>query len=207
MFDDEAMPGSSHAAKVQIEKRVMELGVSWTILRPTYFMENFEGHLGGLAWSIFSAGMSPTSALHLIAVDNIGRAAAGVFQNPEPFRSQVLVLQGDMLTSSKQDEAYHRVKGRSLSSVPIWVAREILAINVHLQEMINMFDKTSVVIAEGKVPELRGQLDLGRQAIMLDGSKPMTFEEWILTSMHVRVREDNAGWNKVSVFSLFTGRH
>ncbi|KAK1231901.1 hypothetical protein PQX77_004969 [Marasmius sp. AFHP31] len=207
MFDDEAKPGSSHAAKVQIEKRVKELGVPWTILRPTYFMENFEGHLGGLAWSIFSAGMNATSALHLIAVDDIGRAAAGVFQNPETFLSQVLVLQGDKLTSSKQDGVYRRVTGRSLSSVPVWVARGILAINAHLQEMINMFDKTSVVAAEGKVPEIRGQLDLGCQAIMLGGSKPLTFEEWIITSMQVQVREKNAGWNKVSMFSLLTGRH
>ncbi|KAJ8078266.1 hypothetical protein AAF712_002874 [Marasmius tenuissimus] len=204
MFDEEAPPGSTHAAKVKIERRIKELGLPWTILRPTRFMENFQGQMGGLGWSIFSVGLKPTTTLHLIAADDIGHTAAGVFQNPDMFKSQVLVLRGDDLTSPEQFDIYRKAVGRNISSIPNFVARGILRMNAHLQEMIELFEKTSAAVAEGKVPDFEGQLELARKAAALGGGKLTTFEEWAIASVH---QKNDEGWNKVSLLSLFTGRH
>ncbi|KAL0576966.1 hypothetical protein V5O48_005008 [Marasmius crinis-equi] len=206
MFDEEAIPGSTHAAKVKIERRIKELGLPWTILRPTRFMENFQGQLGGLGWSVFSVGLKPTTTLHLIAADDIGHAAAGVFQDPDQFKSKVLVLRGDDLTCPEQYQVYRKATGKKISSVPNLVARGILGMNAHLQEMIDLFEKTSAAVAEGKVPEFKVQLELARKAAALGGGKLTTFEEWSVTSVQ-NAKENDAGWNQVSLLSLFTGKH
>ncbi|KAG7098121.1 hypothetical protein E1B28_000093 [Marasmius oreades] len=202
IFDDKAEPGSSHIAKVRTERRIKELGLPWTILRPTRFMENFEGQMGGLAWSIFSVGLKPTTTLHLIAVKDIGKVAAGVIQNPEPFKSQVLVLRGDDLTCPKQAEIYKKATGKNISSVPSIVAKGILGMNKHLKEMIEFFERTSAAVADGSVPEFDSQLELTKKVC----PKLTTFEEWSIAVGKGKV-SSQPGWNKVSLVSLFTGRH
>ena len=118
------------------------------------------------------------------------------------FKSQVLVLRGDDLTCPAQYEIYRKAVGSNISSVPNIVAKGILRLNAHLQEMyvvflicrflttrflsdvpsfvvrMDLFEKTSAAVAEGKVPEFEGQLDMARKAAVLGGGKLRTFEEW-----------------------------
>ncbi|KAF9263788.1 NAD(P)-binding protein [Marasmius fiardii PR-910] len=202
IFDDETKNGSTHMAKVRVERRIKELGLPWTILRPTRFMENFEGSMGGLGWSIFSAGLKPTTTLHLIAVEDIGRAAAGVLQDPEPYNKQIMILRGDNLTCPQQAEIYKKATGKNISSVPKIVARGILRVNPHLREMIEFFENTSGAVADGKVPEFESQLELTKKVC----PKMTTFEDWSVAVAKGR-DSSSAGWNKVSLVSLFTGRH
>lgn len=83
------------------------------------------------------------------AVEDIGRVAAGVFevhqltaskkrtwlifilQNPDDYRSQTLVVVGDILTMQEQEATYRALTGQSLTSIPKFLARFIIAMNNH----------------------------------------------------------------------------
>ncbi|MFE9868608.1 NmrA family NAD(P)-binding protein [Streptomyces sp. NPDC005506] len=92
-----------YTAKAGIQDRVREAGFThWTLIKPGFFMENFrpsaaimfprgvEGGLVGL--------LKPATRLSLIAVDDIGTAAAAAIAAPERFDRIELELAGDLLT-------------------------------------------------------------------------------------------------------------
>lgn len=56
-----------------------------------------------------------------------------LLQTPETFKSQILVAVGDSLTISEQDIAYKEATGRSMGSIPRFLARFIITINEHVQ--------------------------------------------------------------------------
>ncbi|MFC8449032.1 NmrA family NAD(P)-binding protein [Kitasatospora sp. NPDC057223] len=92
-----------YAAKAGIQDRVREAGFAhWTLIKPGFFMENFQpsaqimfprGVEGGLV-----SLLKPATRLSLIAVDDIGTAAAAAVAEPERFDRVELELAGDFLT-------------------------------------------------------------------------------------------------------------
>lgn len=86
---DEQLAASPRAAKVKIERHVRSLGekgLRWTsvhltllflhdahilrnetsILRPSFFMENFDGTIGSVTATVLRCGLKPTTKLQLI---------------------------------------------------------------------------------------------------------------------------------------------
>ncbi|KAG5643310.1 hypothetical protein DXG03_001194 [Asterophora parasitica] len=56
-------------AKVRIERHIKDLGskgLPWTILRPGFFMENFDGTIGSITAGVLKAGLKPTTTVQLI---------------------------------------------------------------------------------------------------------------------------------------------
>ncbi len=108
-------------AKVAIEDRVRAAGFPhWTLLKPATFMENFlpsmaylfpRGIEGGLVGVI-----KPETRLSLVAVDDIGRAAAAALTDPERFDGVELDLASDLLTMTEIAEVLSRVLGTPLSA-------------------------------------------------------------------------------------------
>ncbi|MFC8083597.1 NmrA/HSCARG family protein [Streptomyces sp. NPDC057340] len=92
-----------YSAKAGIQDRVREAGFEhWTIVKPAYFMENLlpseaivfpRGVRGGLV-----SLLKPSTRLSLIAVDDIGAAAAAAVAEPERFHRVELELASDLLT-------------------------------------------------------------------------------------------------------------
>ncbi|MET7323161.1 NmrA family NAD(P)-binding protein [Streptomyces sp. NPDC005549] len=92
-----------YAAKAGIQDRVREAGFThWTIVKPSYFMENLlpseaivfpRGVQGGLV-----SLLKPSTRLSLVAVDDIGAAAAAAVAEPERFDRVELELASDLLT-------------------------------------------------------------------------------------------------------------
>ncbi|MEU0448806.1 NmrA family NAD(P)-binding protein [Streptomyces tendae] len=92
-----------YSAKAGIQDRVREAGFEhWTIVKPGYFMENLlpseaivfpRGVRGGLV-----SLLKPSTRLSLVAVDDIGAAAAAAVAEPERFDRVELELASDLLT-------------------------------------------------------------------------------------------------------------
>jgi uncharacterized protein YbjT (DUF2867 family) len=92
-----------YTTKAGIQDRVREAGFThWTLIKPGFFMENLlpseafllpRGVEGGLV-SI----LKPGTRLSLVAVDDIGKAAAAAIAAPERFDRVELELAGDYLT-------------------------------------------------------------------------------------------------------------
>lgn len=84
-------------SKCEVEEYVRESGLTYTILRPVSFMDNFEspGVRNSLEDGVLSLPLSPETTLQMICVDDIGEFAWGVFRNPGTFSGKEIDLAGD----------------------------------------------------------------------------------------------------------------
>ncbi|WP_167396417.1 NmrA/HSCARG family protein [Leptospira johnsonii] len=85
--------------KWEIEKYIHSLGIPFTILRPTGFMENLIHSRSGIPGGLLYETVSPDSRIHLISVEDIGVFAGLAFENPEKYSGRTIDLVGDSLTS------------------------------------------------------------------------------------------------------------
>lgn len=121
----------SMAAKAEIQDRLRDAGFPrWTLLKPGTFMENFlpsmaymfpRGVEGGLV-----SVLRPTTRLSLVAVDDVGVAAAAAVADPERFDRVELELASDYLSMDEIAGVLSRVLGTSLSA-PDMTEEEALA--------------------------------------------------------------------------------
>ncbi|WP_329429932.1 NmrA family NAD(P)-binding protein [Streptosporangium sp. NBC_01495] len=117
--------------KSGIQDRVREAGFPhWTILKPGWFMENFlpaaaylfpRGVEGGLV-----TVLRPQTRLSLVAVQDIGRAAAAAIAEPERFDRVELELAGDYLPMTEIAEVLSAALGTPLAA-PDLTEEEALA--------------------------------------------------------------------------------
>ncbi|THG92505.1 hypothetical protein EW145_g8694, partial [Phellinidium pouzarii] len=64
-FDDHLT--LDRAAKVAIERHIRSLdGLRWTILRPAFFMENFDGAVGRITATVLRVGMKEDTKIQLV---------------------------------------------------------------------------------------------------------------------------------------------
>ena len=111
----------SFDAKAAIQDRVRAAGFRhWTILKPGTFMENFlpsaaflfpRGVEGGLV-----SVLNPETRLSLVAVEDIGTAAAAALTAPERFDRVELELASDHLSMTEIAEVLSRALGAPLSA-------------------------------------------------------------------------------------------
>ncbi|MCF6471805.1 NAD-dependent epimerase/dehydratase family protein [Nonomuraea sp. MG754425] len=111
----------SLGAKSTIQDRVRAAGFTrWTILKPAFFMENFlpsmaflfpRGVEGGLV-----SVVKPGTRLSLVAVDDIGTAAAAAVADPDRFDRVELELASDHLPMTEIAGILSRALGVRLSA-------------------------------------------------------------------------------------------
>ncbi|WP_431899413.1 NmrA family NAD(P)-binding protein [Micromonospora chalcea] len=88
--------------KAGMQERVRAAGFDrWTLIKPGFFMENFLPDLAYLLPRGIAGGLAtvlrPQTHLSLVAVDDIGRAAAAAVADPDRFHRVELELAGDHL--------------------------------------------------------------------------------------------------------------
>ncbi|GCD93206.1 NmrA family NAD(P)-binding protein [Embleya hyalina] len=110
-----------YTAKAGIQDRVREAGFThWTLIKPGFFMENFRpsAHImfpRGLRGGLVSL-LKPATRLSLIAVDDIGTAAAAAIAAPERFDRVELELAGDFLAMTDIAAILSRALGTELTA-------------------------------------------------------------------------------------------
>ncbi|BCY10213.1 NmrA/HSCARG family protein [Actinoplanes sp. L3-i22] len=118
-------------AKAGVEEAVREAGFAlWTLVKPAFFMENFllsakylvpRGAAGGLA-----TVLKPATRLSLVAVEDIGAAAAAAIAEPQRFHGVELELAGDYLSMTEIAAVLSKALGVPLTA-PDMTEREALA--------------------------------------------------------------------------------
>lgn len=119
----------------------------------------------GLGEGAFTFFMRPDQAIQVIAVADIGRIAAGIFQDPERFGGKVLDIASDAITGEQLGDALSRAAGR-----PIAYSRfpdALLAENRFLGRLVELFD-------DGR---LAGSADIA--ALRETFGELQTFENWL----------------------------
>ncbi|WP_063001935.1 NmrA/HSCARG family protein [Nocardia mikamii] len=122
----------SLTAKATIQDALRAAGFPrWTLLKPGTFMENFlpsmrymfpRGVDGGLV-----SVLAPETRLSLVAVDDIGRAAAAAITEPERFDRVELELASDYLSMTEIAATLSRVLGIPLEAPNMTVAQAVAA--------------------------------------------------------------------------------
>ncbi len=106
-------------SKWQIEEYVRAIDLPATFLRPVFFMENFYWKRDQILNGTFESwSMKPDKALQMIAVDDIGKFAALIFENPQKYIGQGLEIAGDELTEPQMRDILAKVTNHAINLVP-----------------------------------------------------------------------------------------
>ncbi|WP_369215561.1 NmrA/HSCARG family protein [Streptomyces flavofungini] len=116
-----AMMEAPLGTKAAIQDRLRSMDFTyWTLIKPSFFMENFEPSLrfyfprgveGGLVTVV-----RPDTRLSLVATKDVGRVAAAAFSAPEQYHRMELELAGDYLTMTQIAEILSGALGVPLSA-------------------------------------------------------------------------------------------
>src|SRR5215211_1202463 len=103
-------------SKWEVEEHVREIGLPYTILRPVFFMQNWEvfGRDQILSGTL-AQPLDPDKPLQQVAVEDVGAFAAIAFENPDLWIGREVDLAGDEQTMPKIAETFGRVIGREVS--------------------------------------------------------------------------------------------
>lgn len=107
-------------SKWQIEQHIAESGLSHTILRPAFFMQNWfsytrEPILNGT----LPLPLNPQTPLQQVSVQDIGAFAVLAFQNPPTWQGRTVELAGEELTMLRVAELLTRAVGRPVRYVQV----------------------------------------------------------------------------------------
>lgn len=160
-------------SKANVEKHLIGKSkgsqMSWTILRPTAFMENmvlgFAGKIFPTAWRV---GLLPTAKLRLVSTKDIGYFGAQALLNPEDFAGRAISLAGDDLTFNEANAVFLKTVGHEIPQTYGFVGRFLLWAIKDLNLMFKFFEDVGYkadISASRK--EYRGLLSL---------------EDWLKTS-------------------------
>jgi uncharacterized protein YbjT (DUF2867 family) len=114
-------------SKWQIEEHIRALGISHTILGPSYFMENAIApwSIGALREGILAVPLSEGVRNTQIAIDSIGEFAVMAIEQPERLRGQRIDIASDELTGPEAAAILSAASGRQIryKAVPLEAVR------------------------------------------------------------------------------------
>lgn len=173
--------GASPAARArfgrlhgQVEEALKQSGLAWTILRPTFFMENLLSMKqmidAGTIYQPTGNGKAP-----FVAVDDIGAAAAGALTSAAASGKIYHITGPQDLGYADIAAIFSKVLGRSVKyqDVPPEAARQGM-IQAGIPEWVA--DGINELSAELKAGNFAGPTDAVEQ---LAGRKPMSLEQWL----------------------------
>ncbi len=103
-------------SKFRVEKYIQELQLPHTIIRPVAFMDNLLSpvNIPSLATGILFQMTSPTQKNQVIAVEDIGKFAAHVIEQREPFLRKSIDIAGDELSGEETAAILSRALNRQI---------------------------------------------------------------------------------------------
>lgn len=106
-------------SKWDVEKHIARLGLPATILRPVFFMQNWERLRETIGRGTLPQPLSPRTVHKQIAVQDIGAMAARAFTDPERWIGRAIDLAGDALSMEETAAVMSRVMGRPVRYVQV----------------------------------------------------------------------------------------
>lgn len=159
----------------QCDQFVIESGLSYTLLRPKNFMQNFATFLGDMVRSGTVYSSQGDGRIPFVDVRDIAAVAAEVLSNPQPHFGQAYILSGKEALSNAEALALISQKtGMPIELVPI---PEEAAVEGMRQAgmpdaLVGMMSSLNQIIAAGWVAEISP--DIGN----ILGREPVSFEQF-----------------------------
>jgi uncharacterized protein YbjT (DUF2867 family) len=106
-------------SKWQIEEHIRKIGLPNTIIRPVFFMENWNYQRDTILSGTISLPLDPIRKLQQISVEDIGVFAAIAFADPGKWIGRSIDIAGDDLSMLETASVFSEVLGRKVSYVQI----------------------------------------------------------------------------------------
>ncbi len=104
-------------SKWEVEEHARGIGLPCTVLRPVFFMQNWEWMREPILGGALPQPLDPEKPLQNVAAEDIGAFAALAFENPDQWIGREVDLAGDEMTMTDIAGAFSRVTGREVSYV------------------------------------------------------------------------------------------
>ena len=101
-------------SKLDIEAHIRSLKLRSTIVRPSGFMELMMLPGMGLDRDCFTFFLKPGQSFQTIAVQDIGKIVAAIFEQPERYAGRTLEIAGDQVTGNDLEESLSRAAGKTI---------------------------------------------------------------------------------------------
>jgi uncharacterized protein YbjT (DUF2867 family) len=150
------------AAKYRIEQYLKEKaaksGVTWTILRPTAFMDNLSPDFNGKAFASMWAGIG-SKPLQLVSLKDIGHFGAVALLEPEKFKDKDIGLAGDELTLEEARKVFRETMGYEMPQTFWFVGAAIKFMVKEVRDMMGWLEtngyKVDIPALRKSYPELQ----------------------------------------------------
>ncbi|WP_224244943.1 NmrA/HSCARG family protein [Hyalangium gracile] len=115
-------------SKHQVELYLRRSNLPYTIVGPTFFMENFTGSLirEGLEAGVLSLPLSPTRGLQMVALEDLACFVAHIIGNAEDFYGERIDIASDEVTPQQATDLLSYVSGHRIhyEQLPLDLLRE-----------------------------------------------------------------------------------
>ncbi|MFP2933577.1 NmrA/HSCARG family protein [Pyxidicoccus sp. 3LG] len=115
-------------SKHRVELHVRRSGLPYTILGPTFFMENLISPMfeKGLRAGVLAMGLSPMRGLQMVALDDLATFTMRVFEEPERYEEQRIDVASDEVTGQQAAGLLSMVSGHRINyeQLPLEFIRE-----------------------------------------------------------------------------------
>src|SRR5918998_1041507 len=102
-------------SKWEVEEHVRQIGLPYTILRPVFFMQNWEWMREHVLGGTLAQPLDPDKPFQQVAVEDVGAFAAIAFEHPDEWIGREVDLAGDEPTMPEIAETFGRVSGKKIS--------------------------------------------------------------------------------------------
>jgi uncharacterized protein YbjT (DUF2867 family) len=130
-------------SKYKVEQHIKSLGIPYTIIGPTFFMENLLG--SGLGQGQLTLPLSSSSILQQSALQNIAEFSALVLEGREPFLGKRIDIASDEVTGEQAAEILSNELGSKIRYVPVPLERVYQA-NEDMARMYEWYAKVGTGI-------------------------------------------------------------
>jgi uncharacterized protein YbjT (DUF2867 family) len=101
-------------SKWEVEEHVRASGVPYTVIRPVFFMQNWEFMREPILGGTLPQPLDPDKPFQMIDAEDIGIFAAKALENPETWIGREVDLAGDEMTMPEIAGTFSRVIGRDV---------------------------------------------------------------------------------------------
>lgn len=136
-------------SKYKVEQHIQNLGIPYTIIGPTFFMENLLGP--GLEQGQLALPLSPSSILQQSAVQNIAEFSALVLEHSKTFLDKRIDIASDEVTGEQATKVLSNELGRKIMYIHIPLDR-LREGNEDMARMFEWYEKVGTGI---DIPSLR----------------------------------------------------
>jgi uncharacterized protein YbjT (DUF2867 family) len=125
-------------SKYKVEQHIKNLGIPYTIIGPTFFMENLLGP--GLEQGQLALPLSSSSVLQQSALQNIAEFSALVLERRKPFLGKRIDIASDEVTGEQAAEILSNALGNKIRYVPIPL-EQVYQANEDMARMYEWYEK------------------------------------------------------------------